>query len=90
MKPRPFKLDIHPVIKAFRDSVAEERSDDPVTSSLIARMRSRAAKGLDEYGTNLSDSGLSRVELLRHAQEEALDLAAYLEAEIQREEQEPK
>jgi hypothetical protein len=39
--------------------------------------------GLRKYGTTTERTDLGPVAWLRHAQEEALDLAVYLEAEIQ-------
>lgn len=48
--------------------------------SIISRIRARAAAGLVKYGT--ADT---RIEWLRHAQEEALDLAVYLEKLIREE-----
>ena len=42
-------------------------------------VRSRAEVGLAKYGVTVSDRPLTRRQWLRHAQEEALDLAVYLQ-----------
>ena len=54
-------------------------SADPITSALCAELHARAARGLAKYGVSVSDNPLSVAEWLRHAKEEALDLATYLE-----------
>ncbi len=51
-------------------------------------VRNRAAVGLQKYGVTVSDSNLSRRQWLRHAQEEALDFAVYLQKLIEMEPQE--
>ena len=56
-----------------------------IEQSVIDRIRARTACGLEKYGTTMERVDLSRVEWLRHAQEEALDLAVYLEKLIQEE-----
>ena len=60
---------------------------DTITPALIAKLRQRAAKGLHEYGVSLSDAPLTKLDLLVHAQEEALDMAAYLQRLIDEERQ---
>jgi hypothetical protein len=50
---------------------------------VIDRIRERAALGSKKYGTTMERQDLSRRDWLRHAQEEALDLAIYLERLIQ-------
>ncbi len=50
---------------------------------VITRIRERADLGLKKYGTTMERQDLSRRDWLRHAQEEALDLAIYLERLIQ-------
>jgi len=58
---------------------------DPITRALCHELHARAARGLNKYGVTLGDAGLTRGQLLKHAQEEALDLAAYLQALIEME-----
>lgn len=44
----------------------------------------RAARGLLKYGVALEDAGLEPAALVRHAYEEALDLACYLRVLLDR------
>lgn len=48
-------------------------------TAVVALVRARAARGYDKYGVTTDRKDLARVEWLRHAQEEALDLAVYLQ-----------
>jgi hypothetical protein len=47
--------------------------------SVIQKIRRRRAAGRKKYGTTMERSDLTRRQWLQHAQEEALDLAIYLE-----------
>ena len=53
-----------------------------VEARVAAKIQERAARGLNKYGTTMERTDLSRLDWLRHAQEEALDLAVYLEKVI--------
>jgi len=55
---------------------------DRITRTLQAELEARAARGVGKYGTTLGDAPLSLREVLQHAKEEALDLAAYLQRAI--------
>jgi hypothetical protein len=57
-----------------------------IEESVIARIRERAAKGEAKYGVTMDRTDLTPVQWMMHAQEEALDLAVYLEKLIQGEE----
>jgi hypothetical protein len=46
------------------------------------KLRQRAAVGLRKYGVTTERADMGMVDWLRHAQEEALDQAVYLEAAI--------
>ena len=61
---------------------------DPIVERVRAKLRERSMAGIEKYGTQLTRTDLSRLDWLRHAQEEAMDLANYLEVLIQREEAE--
>jgi hypothetical protein len=61
---------------------------DPIVESVRAKLLARSQTGIQKYGTMLTRTDLSRLDWLRHAQEEALDLANYLEVLIQQEETE--
>lgn len=49
-----------------------------IIAAMIADIQSRADLGYKKYGVTLSGAGLSRLEWLQHAYEEALDMAGYL------------
>lgn len=49
------------------------------------KMKARARDGLRTYGVTTERTDLSHLEWLNHAQQEAMDLAVYLEVLIQRE-----
>jgi hypothetical protein len=70
-------------------------SERPETTACAAAaavadlVRDRAALGLTKYGVTVAQNPLSRRQWLRHAQEEALDLAVYLQRLIDMEALEP-
>ena len=53
--------------------------NDPIVVDVIERVKARADKGMSKYGVSMARTDITTVEWLRHAQEEALDLAVYLE-----------
>ena len=59
---------------------------DPIVDAVRNKMLVRSKVGLMKYGTSLAREDLSTLQWLRHAQEEAMDLANYLEVLIQQEE----
>lgn len=65
-------------------------ASDPVVRAVITRMKWRSEAGQNKYGTTLEDNKLSRLQWLRHAQEEAMDLALYLEKLIREEVNTPR
>lgn len=54
-----------------------------IEESVISKLRSRADTGMIKYGVTMERTDLSRLDWLIHAQEEAMDLAVYLERLIQ-------
>ena len=54
-----------------------------VEDSVADKLQRRAAAGLAKYGVTMDRTDLSRLDWLIHAQEEAMDLAVYLERLIQ-------
>ena len=50
-----------------------------IEDKVCEKIQSRAEIGLAKYGVTLADDTLSVQELLVHAQEEAMDLAIYIE-----------
>jgi hypothetical protein len=57
-----------------------------VEEAVISKIRDRRERGRAKYGTTMERADLSRLDWLRHAQEEAMDLAIYLERLIREEE----
>jgi nucleoid-associated protein YejK len=57
-------------------------SKDPVIEQLVAELRRRSEFGLKKYGVPLSREDLTLKDWLRHALEETLDKAGYLQAAI--------
>lgn len=56
-----------------------------VEETVCQKIRQRAEVGLKKYGVSMADEVLSRYDWLVHAQQEAMDLAIYLEKLIQME-----
>jgi hypothetical protein len=56
---------------------------DPIVNAVRAKLHARSQCGIAKYGTTMARTDLSTIDWLRHAQEEALDLAVYLERLIQ-------
>ncbi len=54
-----------------------------VENAVAAKLLKRAEVGLAKYGVTMERADLSRLDWLTHAQEEARDLAVYLERLIQ-------
>ena len=55
---------------------------DPNVEAVRQKLKQRAEVGLAKYGTDTTRQDLSPIEWLKHAQEEAMDLAVYLERTI--------
>lgn len=52
---------------------------DGIVERVVDKIRSRSAVGQNKYGITLEDQIVDVATKIRHAQEEALDLANYLE-----------
>lgn len=52
---------------------------DPIVEKVVERMANRSQAGLKKYGVSMLRDDVSTIEWLRHAQEEALDFAVYIE-----------
>ena len=59
--------------------------NDTSVERVRTKLLERSLRGQSKYGTTLVGSGLSRLQWLIHAQEEAMDLCNYLEMLIQEE-----
>lgn len=55
---------------------------DPYVESVRKKLLDRSQFGIKKYGTTLGKEGVSKLQWLVHAQEEAMDLANYLEVLI--------
>jgi hypothetical protein len=58
---------------------------DQIVEAVRAKLLARSQAGMLKYGVTLDRKDLSRLDWLNHAQQEALDLANYLEVMIQNE-----
>jgi hypothetical protein len=65
------------------DSVTPVLKKDPIVEAVMQKLYVRSQVGINKYGTTLNRTDLSRLEWLNHAQQEAMDLANYLEKLIQ-------
>ena len=52
---------------------------DPNVEAVRSKLKQRAEVGLCKYGTDTTRQDLTHLQWLKHAQEEAMDLAVYLE-----------
>lgn len=57
---------------------------DPVVEANRALLHQRSQIGIAKYGVTLDEARLSERELIIHALQESLDLANYLQAQLQR------
>ena len=60
---------------------------DPIVEAVRQKLLDRSQAGILKYGTRLDRDDLTRADWLKHAQEEALDLANYLQVLLQTAEQ---
>lgn len=63
--------------------MSDQSSGDPIVDAAREKLRQRSITGQAKYGVTLAGAGLTLLQALRHAQEEAMDLANYLEVPIQ-------
>jgi hypothetical protein len=68
----------------------EIKTTDKIVEAVMWKLKARSEIGITKYNTTLQDSKESTLAFLRHAQEEAMDLSAYLETLIQRIENEQR
>ena len=60
-----------------------------IEEQVCFKILKRSEVGKVKYGTTMDRQDLNRLEWLKHAQEEAMDLAVYLEKLIELEKQKP-
>lgn len=63
--------------------VKRHDTSDPIVNSVISKLVNRSNRGMSTYGVAMTRKDISTKQWLLHAQEEALDLANYLERIIQ-------
>lgn len=72
---------ICPVVRELVRGLKQHiKGGDNLLKGIAAKMAQRADAGFCKYGTTLARKDVTRLGWLKHAQEEALDLAAYLQA----------
>ena len=59
--------------------VEHKLCSDPLVNRVISSMITRSNEGMKKYGVTMERKDVTKIQWLRHAQEEALDLAIYLE-----------
>ena len=60
-----------------------------IEEQVCFKILKRSEKGEKKYGTTMERGDLTKLEWLKHAQEEAMDLAVYLQKLIELEESKP-
>lgn len=60
-----------------------------IEEQVCFKILKRSEVGKDKYGTTMERDDLSRLEWLKHAQEEAMDFCVYLQKLIELEESKP-
>lgn len=74
-----------PIVDSVRRKLIDaDGARDTVCIAVAQKLAARSRFGQIKYKTPLASAGLTDLELLNHAQEEAMDLSNYLEALIQR------
>lgn len=69
-----------PVITKLTGRLERLKIGDPMLDACISKMKLRSAVGVEKYGHTLARKDITERGWLNHAQEEALDLVAYIEA----------
>jgi len=65
--------------ESFRDNFDKIFKSDANVEAVREKLKSRAIIGLQKYGVTTERDDLSTLQWLIHAQEEAMDLAVYLQ-----------
>ena len=60
-----------------------------IEENVCFKILKRSEVGKEKYGVTMERQDLNRLQWLKHAQEEAMDIAVYLEKLIELEEQKP-
>jgi len=71
-----------PIVESLCEKIREKAHIDNNLYRVIDKLVERSLVGQRKYGTTLTRTDLSQQDWIRHAQEEAMDLANYLEVLI--------
>ena len=77
-------MTICPVVHSLCEKMRLAETGDDNVSRVIGKLLERSQAGQLKYGTTLAREDLTRDDWLNHAQQEAMDLANYLEVLILR------
>ena len=69
--------------KTFDNNFSYVTNDDSIEQAVVAKILNRQKQGFKNYGTSMTRTDLSTLDWLKHAQEEAMDMAIYLQRLIQ-------
>ena len=72
------------VVVASENSQDDIEIIDPVVEAVCKKMMERSRYGIRKYENTLARKDFSVIDWLRHAQEEAMDLANYLQCVLDR------
>ena len=72
------------VVVASENSQDDIEIIDPVVEAVCRKMMERSRYGIRKYENTLARKDFSVIDWLRHAQEEAMDLANYLQCVLDR------
>lgn len=70
---------VYAVMERRPQRIEPAQTLDRHVQSVIAQIQQRAHQGRRKYGTDMEREDLTTAQWLQHAQEEALDLAVYLQ-----------
>lgn len=73
-----------PIVDAVRLKLRSPDVNDAICASVAFKLAERSRAGQVKYGTKLDRTDLTQLDWLNHAQQDAMDLANYLEVLIQR------
>ena len=71
-----------PIVESLCEKIRKEAHRDNNLYKVIDKLVERSLVGQRKYGTTLTRTDLSQQDWIRHAQEESMDLANYLEVLI--------
>lgn len=67
-----------PLFKTYRENT-QVTNYDPIIEQVVRKINNRSMEGMKKYGVPMTRTDIDTLQWLKHAQEEAMDLAVYLE-----------